>query len=158
LEDWNNVSYGYMFVTQALLIRVIMGSTDKAHHNSQLIKDSLISLNDKMDEDGGFYGSHIYTWSTAKVLSALNSASSEFPNLPHRKPEIPGVRANSFIFGFAILLSIGVIILTLKDRFGVWQAFTFALLMLSCLLAQGLIGENSFKEIIKFNLGLLKNK
>ncbi len=151
-------NYGFTFMTDSLLIRVLIGSKEKEHRESGLARDAMLSLKDKMDVDGGFYGYRVFSWSTAKVISALCVAKSEYKDFPRRRPEYPGRKSGNFIFAFAVLLSGFVVYLTMKGGFSWLQALFLAFLMLASLLAYGKIGEKSFTELATLLLGLIKKK
>ena len=150
----DQLNYDFLFMTHSLLIRVLAGSVNKEHHKSNLARETLITLRDKMDPSGGFYGDRVFSWSTAKVLSALSMAMSNFKEFPERSPEYSGPKAGILVWIFAILLSIFVVYLTIKDSFKLLHAGVFIFLMLASLLAYGMIGEKTFKELVKDIPGL----
>lgn len=149
IDAKGRLDYDFLFMTDSLLIRVLMGSLREEHQNSTLARDTMISLREKKDEGGGFYGSRVFSWSTAKVLSALSIASSQFREFPKRPPEYTGVKVGNFVLIFAILLLASVVYLTIKNSFQLQQAAVFIFLMLASLLAYGKIGEKTFKELVK---------
>lgn len=147
-------NYDFLFMTHSLLIRVLAGSVHKEHQNSKLARETLITLGDKMDPSGGFYGDRVFSWSTAKVLSALSMAVSHFQEFPERSPEYSGLKAGILVWIFAILLSAFVVYLTINESFKLLHAGVFIFLMLASLLAYGMIGEKTFKELVKGVPGL----
>jgi hypothetical protein len=151
-------NYGLLFMTDSLLIRALAGSAHAEHRNSELARAAMISLRDRMDPEGGFYGSRVFSWSTAKALSALSAALSQFQEFPRRRPEYTGARIGHFVLGFAALLSLVVVYLTVNQGFHLLQAVILMFLMLSSLVAYGAIGERTFKELVKADLRLLRKK
>jgi hypothetical protein len=147
-------NYDFLFMTHSLLIRVLAGSRDKEDQNSALARGTLITLRDRMHPSGGFYGDRVFVWSTAKVLSALSMAVSHFQAFPDRSPEYSGVKAGTLVWVFAILLSAFVVYLTVKGSFELLHAGIFIFLMLALLLAYGMIGEKTFKELVRDLPGL----
>ena len=80
-----------MFMTDTLLIRLLMGSDNVDDRGTLLACDAMNSLKDKVDENtGAFYGARLFSWSTAKALSALTllrqHAGAEYPDFPQRPP------------------------------------------------------------------------
>ncbi|MBV5328424.1 MAG: hypothetical protein JZU65_12455, partial [Chlorobium sp.] len=144
--------YGYMFMTDTLLIRLLMGSDNGDNRGSLLAHDAMNSLKDKVDENtGAIYGSRLFTWSTGKALSSLSvlqkRAGAEYPDFPQRPPEYKGWKISSVIFGFAVLLSGFGFYLMINDKFSLLAFSFFAIMMLVTLLAYGAIGEKTFKEL-----------
>lgn len=158
IDPSGRFDYGFLFMTDSLLIKVLTGSEFKEHRNSGLAREAMISLRDKMDESGGFYGYRVFSWSTAKVLSALGMVRSQYQEFPNRNPEYSGPKAGNFLFGFAILVSVAVVYLTVEDRFQLLHAAIFIFLMLALLLAYGRIGEKTFKELVQGVFNILKKR
>jgi len=144
--------YGFLFMTDALLIKVIM---DSKFRDSKLAREALISLRFKRDEGGSFYGYRVFSWSTAKAISALSAAATHFENFPEATPEYVGAKTGNLILIFAIFLAGAVVYLTKIGDFTWIHASIFMVLMLSTLVAYRIIGEMTFKEIL---INLLKKK
>lgn len=141
--------YPFMFMTDALLVRLLFGSEDKEHQQSRLARAAMLSLRDKIDISGGISGHRIFSWSTAKGLAALVAASeANVRELPAPKPEYSGPTAGPVILVFAVTLAGLSVYLASTRSFEVVHAIFFSFLMLAALLAYGRIGEMTFKEII----------
>lgn len=152
-------NYGFMFLTEALLIRVLMNSEDKSQRGSGLTRDALSSIRDKLDASGGFYGYRVFSWSTAKVVSALSVAKGEYQTFPQRQPEYSGPKAGPFIISIAVLLFASfALYLTQLKQFGVLQAAFFVFLTLTLLLAYGNLREKSFTELVGNLMDILKQQ
>lgn len=151
-------NYGFLFMTDSLLIRVLVGSEDQKYRSSKLARDAMLSLSAKMDPDGGFYGNRVFSWATAKALSALSVARTEFSDFPRRRPEFAGRKVGHFILGFAVLLMLAVVYLAATDNLGLLAAGLFMFLMLACLVAYGAIRERTFKELVKPIVKVWKEK
>lgn len=155
--------YGFMFMTDTLLIRLLMGSDNVDDRGSLLARDAMNSLKDKVDKNtGAFYGSRLFSWSTAKALSALSvvqkHAGAEYPDFPQRPPEYKGWKIGSVILGFAVLLSGFGFYLMVTEKFSLLAFSFFAIMMLAALLAYGAIGEKTFKELFGGLSSPLKSK
>src|SRR5258706_996139 len=148
-------NYGFLFVTDSLLIELLSNSAYSEHRRSTLAQDAMLGLKDRLDSSGGFYGYRVFSWSTAKVLSALSVASADYREFPTRRPEYTGRKAGNWVLGFAVLLSGFGVYLKVQSKFDVQVMVLFVFLMLAALLAYGKIGEKSFKELVKVDLGLL---
>ena len=140
-------AYGFLYMTDSLLLRVLASSLDKRHRASSLAEEALQSVKDKMQPDGGFFGYRTFSWSTAKVVSGLQAAHHQYPRFPTRKPEYAGLRVGHFLLGFAILLGIGMVFLSARGQFGVLQTFFFTFVLLVLLVAYGKIGQETFKGL-----------
>jgi len=158
IDPSGRFDYGFLFMTDSLLIKVLTGSAYKEHRNSALARNAIISLRDKMDESGGFFGYRVFSWSTAKVLSALSIASSRYHEFPKRRPEYSGLKAGNFLLAFAVLLSIAVVYLAINKSFNMLHAVLFIFLMIASLLGYGKIGEKTFKELVQSVLNILRKK
>lgn len=144
--------YGFMFMTDTLLIRLLMGSDNMDDRESLLAHDAMNSLKDKVDENtGAFYGARLFSWSTAKALSALSvlqeHAGAEYPDFPPRPAEYKGWKIGPVILGFAVLLSGFAFYLMVEEKFSLLAFSFFSIMMLAALLAYGAIGEKTFKEL-----------
>jgi len=82
-------------------------------------------------------------------------ASADYREFPTRRPEYTGRKAGNWVLGFAVLLSGFGVYLEVQSKFDVQVMVLFVFLMLAALLAYGKIGEKSFKELVKVDLGLL---
>jgi hypothetical protein len=151
-------NYGFLFVTDSLLIRVLSNSDQREHRDSQLARDAMLGIRDRLDRSGGSFGYRVFSWSTAKVLSGLNAMSAHVDEFPKRQPEYAGLKVGNLVLAFAVLLSGFAAYLAAKAKFDLTLAVLFIFLMLAALLAYGRIGEKTFKELVKVNLGLLGKK
>lgn len=169
IVDYSNATgcqaggYGFMFMTDTLLIRLLMGSDNVSDRETLLARDAMNSLKDKVDENtGAFYGSRLFSWSTAKALSALSvlrqHAGAEYPDFPQRPPEYKGWKIGSVILGFGVLLSGFGFYLMVTEKFSLLAFSFFAIMMLVALLAYDKIGEKTFKELFGGLISPLKGK
>lgn len=149
-ERTGRANYGFLVMTDSLLIRILLSSIEEEQRTSELARGAMISLRDKMDPSGsgGFYGYRVFSWSTAKVLSALSVASSQYQELPTRRPEYPGPKAGGLVFVLAVLLCSYVAYLSVINRLNAGGVFFFIFAMLALLLTYGRIGEKTFKELV----------
>jgi hypothetical protein len=157
--------YGYMFMTDTLLIKLLLGAdgVNDRGSRSSLARDAMNSLKDKLDDStGAFYGSRLFSWSTAKALDALSSlqksSGAEYPDFPQRQPEYKGLKVGPIILGFSVLLSVFGFYLMVYDKFNMLAFGFFAIMMLAALLAYGMIGEKTFKELFGGISSLQKNR
>ena len=156
--------YGFMFMTDTLLIRLLMGSDNADNRESRLAHDAMNSLKDRVDENtGAFYGSRLFSWSTAKALSSLcvvqKHAGAEYPDFPVRLPEYKGLKIGFvIIIVFTTLLSLFGFYLMVENKFDLLAFSFFMNMMLFALLAYGAIGEKTFKELFGGLSSLLKSK
>lgn len=146
--------YGFMFMSDTLLIRLLMGSDNVDDRASGLADHAMNSLKDKLNETtGAFYGYRECSWSTAKALSALSvlrkHTDNQYPDFPHRDPEFTGWTTGPFILGFVILLSIFGFYLMVEEKFNLLAFSFFTALIMAALLAYGAIGEKTFKELFR---------
>jgi hypothetical protein len=156
-------NYGFMFMTDTLLIRLLMGSENANYRGSKLAYDAMHSLKDKVDENSGaFYGSRVFSWSTAKAVSALSvlqkHAGSEFPAFPQRAPEYKGGKTGPVIVALAVTLSLIGFYLTKEGKFGLLEFSFFSGMMLAALVAYRAIGEKTFKELFGGLVNAVKPK
>ncbi len=159
--------YGFVVMTDTLLMRLLLGSENMDDKKSALAHEAMYSLKDKIDEGtGAFYGPRLFSWATAKALSALavlqKHAGMEYPDLPARIPESrsesEGWKTGPVIIGFVTLISGLGFYLMVNEKFGLLEFSFFVVMMLAALLVYGAIGEKTFKELLS-NVGdLLKNK
>lgn len=156
--DGQKGGYGFMFMTDTLLIRLLVGSDNMDDKRSALAHEAMHSLKDKIDENtGAFYGPRLFSWATAKALSALTvlqkHAGAEYPDFPARTPEsrsaAVGWKIGPVIIAFAILLSGLGFYLMVTEKFGLLAFSFFVIMMLAALLAYGAIGEKTFKELFR---------
>jgi len=146
-------NYGFLFMTDALLVKVLLNSRFR---DSKLAREAIIGLDKKRDgENGGFYGHRVFSWSTAKAISALSAAAPHFQDFPVLAPEYTGMKTGNFILALAILLAAAVVYMTSLNNFTWVHASVFMVLMLAVLLAYGVIGEKTFKELV---IALIKRK
>lgn len=165
VTDGQTGGYGFMVMADTLLMKLLLGSESIDDKKSALAHEAMHSLKDKIDEStGAFYGPRLFSWATAKALSALavmqKHAGAEYPDLPARTPESRsesgGLRAGPVIIGFVTLLSGLGFYLMLNDKFGLLEFSFFVVMMLAALLAYGAIGEKTFSELFGSVGGLLK--
>jgi hypothetical protein len=142
-------NYGFLFMTEPLLIRVLISSEFKEHRESRLARNAMINFGDKMDDNGGFYGHRVFSWSTSQVLCGLGVAKSQFPEIPERNPEYTGTKAGIPIMILAVIELLAVVGLTCVQKFQLFQASIFMVLMFATLLAYDKIGEKTFNEMTK---------
>jgi hypothetical protein len=151
-----DANYNYLFLTDSLLIRALSGSQVKEHRRSELARDTMADMKDKMDPCGGFYGYRIFSWATAKAIFSMSKAKNEYGEFPVRRPEYSGTKIGHILMGFIFVLLISVVVLTLKDMFNLLQAGTFFILMIASLFAYDKIGERTFKELSQMTFSLYK--
>lgn len=144
-----DANYTYLFMTESLLVRVLSESLSREHRKSELARDTMSDLKDKMDPSGGFYGYRIFSWATAKVLCSMSRAKNEYVEFPTRRPEYSGTKVGHILMFFILVLLGAVIYLTRNDMFNSLQAGVFVILMLASLLAYGRIRETTFKELLQ---------
>ncbi len=152
-------NYGFLFMTDSLVLRALMGSVHVEHHHCELANSALLALKDRWDNSGGgFYGPRVFSWSTAKALSALSDISVQ--EFPERKPERePGFTVGQIVMvAFALLLLGSVLYLTVLKSFELLHAVFFSVLILALLLASRLIGEKTFAELFSGLFGTLGGK
>lgn len=151
ISDMKRGDYGFLYMTDALLLKVLSASGSDDHRQTSLATEALNCLKDKMHPDGGFYGYRVFSWSTAKSMSALSAAHYDYPQFPKRKPEQRSGRFNveSAVFLFAVLGAGVLIYLSNRDRFGLLQAALLGFFMLALLLAYGKLRERSFVTLVK---------
>jgi hypothetical protein len=140
-------NYSYLFMTESLLIRVLTESPYREHRKSELARDVMIDLKDRMDPSGAFYGYRIFTWATAKVLCSMSKAKQEYLKFPLRRPEYSGAKVGHILMIFIMLLLCAVVFLTIHSSFELLHAGVFVILMLAALLAYDKIREKTFKEL-----------
>ena len=146
--------YGYLFMTESLLVQALAGAYTVEHHRSRLYRGAMMGLGERFDETtGAFYGERVFSWSTAKAINALSAAQQHFSEIPKRDPEYSGAKTGPWIFGFALLLAGIAAYLSVIGVFGRLQAVFFVFLMLALLLVYGHIREKTFKELFS-GLGL----
>ncbi|HXQ24478.1 MAG TPA: prenyltransferase/squalene oxidase repeat-containing protein [Candidatus Acidoferrales bacterium] len=150
--------YGFLFMTDALLIRVLAGAATQEPRNSELVRGALMGLAGKTDESGGFYGYRVFSWSTAKAISALCVAGAEYQDFPKQSPEYTGLTVGPFILAFALLLAVFVTYLSSVERFSFSTALSFMFLMLAALFGYGKLGEKTFAELVQRILGAWRGK
>jgi len=157
--------YGFMVMTDTLLMKLLLGSENMDDKKSALAHEAMYSLKDKIDEGtGAFYGPRLFSWATAKALSALavlqKHAGKEYPDLPARIPESrsesTGWKIGPVIIGFATLLSGFGFYLMINEKFDLLAFSFFVVMMLVALLAYGAIKEKTFKELLSSLADLIK--
>lgn len=165
VTDGQTGGYGFMVMADTLLMKLLLGSESIDDKKSALAQEAMHSLKDKIDEStGAFYGPRLFSWATAKALSALavmqKHAGAEYPDLPARTPESRagsgGLKTGPVIIGLVTLLSGLGFYLMLNDKFGLLEFSFFVVMMLAALLAYGAIGEKTFSELFGSIGGLLK--
>ena len=165
VTDGQTGGYGFMVMADTLLMKLLLGSENIDDKKSALAHEAMHSLKDKIDDStGAFYGPRLFSWATAKALSALavmqKHAGAEYPDLPARMPESRtesgGWKTGPVIIGFVTLLSGLGFYLMLNDKFGLLEFSFFVVMMLAALLAYGAIGEKTFSELFGNVGGLLK--
>jgi hypothetical protein len=165
VTDGQTGGYGFMVMADTLLMKLLLGSESIDDKKSALAHEAMHSLKDKIDESSGaFYGPRLFSWATAKALSALavmqKHAGAEYPDLPARMPESRtesgGWKTGPVIIGFVTLLSGLGFYLMVNDKFGLLEFSFFVVMMLAALLAYGAIGEKTFSELFGSVGGLLK--
>jgi hypothetical protein len=144
-------NYDFLYMTDALLVKILLES------NIRYLKPAraaIIQLDkNRNNEEGGFYGNRMLSWSTAKAISALSVAAQHFEDFPVMDPEYVGVKTGNFILIFAIMLAGAGVYMAMYSNFTSLLASFFMALMLATLLAYGKIGPKTFKELI---IGLFK--
>lgn len=159
--DGQSGGYGFMVMADTLLMKLLLGSENLDDKKSALAHEAMHSLKDKIDENtGAFYGPRLFSWATAKALSALivlqKHAGTEYPDLPARAPESriesTGWKIGPVIIGFAMLLSGLGFYLMIIEKFSLLAFSFFVVMMLAALLAYGAIGEKTFKELLSSSL------
>lgn len=155
-------NYDFLFMTDSLVLRALMGSDHAEHHNSELATTSLLALKDRWDQSGGgFYGPRVFSWSTAKALSALAIAPvQEFPiRQPEREAGLTVLQIAMLIFALTLLAA--MLYLSSIRSFELLHAVIIVVLIMSMLLVMRFIGPKAFaelfKEVIKL-MGVRKTK
>ena len=139
--------YGFFCNTDLLLLKVLSNSAE--YSDSKLARNTMISIGNRRDESGGFFGHRVFTWSTAHAICGLDAAKSKFPQIPVSTPEYVGIKVGTPILVFAIIVFAGTVYMSVMGSFKEMQAVVSVFLMLACLLAYGLIGEKTFIELFK---------
>jgi hypothetical protein len=152
--------YPFLFMTDSLLLKALTGSSNSAHRESQLAQQALIRLRDKRDSEGGFFGYRVFSWSTAKAISALAVAKTHYPKFPTREPETapaaePAIKTWLPLI-FVVVFLAAVIWLTQIGGFNSAQFIILILLILAPLLAYGLLSQGNFTNLVHAALGLFK--
>lgn len=147
-------NYGFFYMTDALLSQALPSARDPRHRQSDLARQAVRSLYERIDlDDGGVYGSHKFSWSAAKTLNGLAAAAHQWTAVPLREPEVPGVPAAPLVLVFITVLSLIAAVLVTRDQFNLLTAMFLVIQLFAALLAYGLIGQRTFKELVlAFNL------
>lgn len=150
IDPDGHADYDFLFMANTLVLRALMGSVDEADRESQLARSALLNLHHKIHASGGVYGDRVFTWSTAKAISALVTARAEFAEMPSAAPEPPPAEAPALrrhlLFGFALVIAGLVTALLVLGRFTATAGIVFAFLTLAVLVGYGLISEKGFVE------------
>ncbi len=141
--------YPFLYVTDSLLIRVLSQSTRKQDRDSTLFKAALHSVKDRIEpERGACYGYRVFTWSTARAVSAMSAASTAVTDFPDRPAEYHGQKAGPVLTGVMILMLGLAAVLGFTGRFSTEVAGFFALVVLAVLLVNRRIGEKTFAQLL----------
>jgi len=149
-EDKNN--YGFLFMTDTLLLTVLMDHEPSENYIKKAVFETLLNIKQKRDLSGGFHGYRVFSWSTAKVLSALATVTQDYKKFPEITPIVKGYNIGKAIIILVMIIIIITSILIIIGDLKPWHAIFFLLLMLPVLLANKLIGEKTFTELFKFGL------
>lgn len=144
------LNYHFLHMTDTMLVAALGESPDQSHRDSRSYVEALRKITDRADEDGGggFFGHRVFSWSTARTISALWRAKERRSEVPNRTPEFTGRSAGPVILLFALVLVAVFVFLSATRTFGAMQALFLGFLMLACMVAYGTIGEKTFQEII----------
>lgn len=149
IDPVGKADYNFLFINDTMLINVLMNSNSKDHGTSKLALKALNRLKSRIARDGGISGPRVFSWSTAKAMSALTAAQKVYKELPTTPPELPGVRGSYVFLSFAFVLVGIVTYLSSTNSLGVYATSVFIILLLAVLLVLGFIGEKTFKEILQ---------
>ncbi|MFA7238916.1 MAG: prenyltransferase/squalene oxidase repeat-containing protein [Sulfuricellaceae bacterium] len=99
--------YDFQHMTDTLLIRVLCGSDHKTFNkDNQVASKAFISLGKRWHQSkGGFFGYWLFTWSTAKAISALSLCEKGLLFPP--SPESTLLSQNNIFDYLKLLLSLG---------------------------------------------------
>jgi prenyltransferase beta subunit len=144
----DRLNYHFLHMADTMVVTALATSLDDHHWNSNLYIDALRTISDRTDPSGGFFGHRVFSWSTARTVSALWRAKDHRQEIPARPPEFRGPTAGKVILFLALVLAAVLVYLSVSDSFGPIQALFLGFLMLACMLAYGAIGEKTFREIV----------
>jgi hypothetical protein len=154
--------YGYLFMTDTFLIRALMGSVDQAKRSSELAQRTLLSLRQRWDnETGGFYGPRVFTWSTAKALCALNTATAHYQEFPTTAPgSATGAKATLATLLpviFAVVFLVALIVLSIAKALTLFAAIILLILVIAFLTYAKVLNQKTFKDLFIAVIALAKS-
>jgi hypothetical protein len=146
--------YPFLHVTDTLLIRVLSNSDRKDDRESLLFRAALYSVKDRIEPDrGACYGYHVFTWSTARAVTAISAASTVTDDFPDRPAEFHGTKTGPLLTGVMILFLAAAAVLGFTGHFSTEVAGFFALVLLAILLINQKIGEKTFAQLVQARSG-----
>ena len=150
-------NYGFIFMTETLLLGALMASPDAAHHKSALARTALERIKDNWDPAcGGCYGPAVFSWSTARTLASLAATSPHIQEFPRRQPERgtwSGLMPTLILATYVLLLIVIMYQLSQSDKFGLLEFSMITIGILSILLATRFISQEVFSHLFKFVKG-----
>ena len=148
-------NYAFLYMTDALLVEVLYAADQKQSGMEPLAEDALLRLKARQDGRGGFYGNRVFSWSTAKCISALREVDrdrSDFPILTS-SPEKAGRRTSAVIIVTAAMLWMGALLLALFDKFSPTLGIFGLFLLLAMLVTLRVISEKTFAKVAGLGIG-----
>jgi hypothetical protein len=140
--------YRFLYVTDSLLVRALSQSTRKQDRESTLFRAALFSVKDRIEpERGACYGYRQFTWSTARAISAMSTASSVVDDFPDRPAEFHGPKTGPILTVLMVVILAAAAFLGFSGRFSAQVAGFFALVVLAILLVNARIGEKTFAQL-----------
>jgi hypothetical protein len=152
-----DTNYSFLYMTDALLVRVMHAAADQAEVGSELSRRALYEVWKRWTDDGGFLGNRVFTWSTSKCLLALKAAEHEprFPSLsPELEPEtIPTIPNRSVFWAVLVAIFAGGVVVIALGKFDPLAMTFMIVVLLVALFAVGRLTERGFLSAMRSALG-----
>jgi Squalene-hopene cyclase C-terminal domain/Prenyltransferase and squalene oxidase repeat len=142
-------NYPFLYMTDALLVGILYSAKDRPSGIEQLAEEALMRVKVRQDGRGGFYGNRVFSWSTAKCVSALSSAADERADFPVSiaSPEKAGRGASLAIIIAAAVLWACALVLAAVEKFTPVTAIFGLSLLFILLVTLRVISERTFAKV-----------
>lgn len=141
-------SYLFLYVTDSLLVRVLAASDVAGVADSLLYRAALYSVKDRIEPShGGCYGYRLFTWSTARSLSAMSAVAPTQAEFPERPAEYTGRKPRVLLTGVMVAILVLGAVLGFTKHFSTEIAGLFFAIILVILVINGVIGEKTFAAL-----------
>jgi prenyltransferase beta subunit len=145
------LDYPFLHLTETGLIAALGSATDPRYAQSALFGKALRRIGDARDEtSGGFFGPRVFSWSTARSITALWQAKDHRAEIPPRPAETASSpsRGTLVVVAFAVLVAAAVVVLSILGAWSLGVGLVLVTLVVLAMIAYRILEPEQASSLL----------